>query len=63
MALIAGLSSEDRAKCARLLDLLMLTRGDELAQRALRRANDLDEMIVILERHWKARALRISGER
>jgi hypothetical protein len=55
MALAAQLTSEDRAKCARAVELLLYARGDELAHAALRSVTDLDDMIATLERRLEAR--------
>ena len=46
---------EDRAKCARAVELLLYARGDELAHAALRSVTDLDDMIATLERRLEAR--------
>jgi hypothetical protein len=62
MMALGQLAPEVQEKLIRLMDLLILSRGDDLVQRAITDAADLDEMIAILEFCRRVRS-RLRGRR
>ena len=59
---LTQMSPQEQEKFIRLMDLLILSRGDELAQRAIIAVTDPDEIIALLESHLQVRS-RLRGRR